>query len=116
MPVGNQILGHFSSLNRQDIDRALEIAEAVARNNAPIRSGRLRRRIRRSATSSTNTAIGGRRAIPTQGRQTTAVGTLIADTSYAGYQEFGTRYIRPKRFLLSGLEASAAYLRSQGYR
>ena len=79
-----------------DLDEAAAIAESVARINAPVRTGRLRRGIRGRRR--------GRRAV------------VSSEAPYTKFVEEGTIYIRGRRFMKAGLDAALAFLRSRGYR
>lgn len=80
----------------RDIADAAEVAERVAKLNAPVRTGRLQRGIE----------------IVQQGRKMIDIRT---EAPYTAYQEFGTRFIRAKGFLKAGLEAAIQLLVSRGY-
>lgn len=92
-----KVIGYFDSTNER-LGRALANWQLIAasevvkeaRKLAPYRTGKLRNSI--TATFKDTTV---------------RVGSAV---SYARYQEFGTRYIKPRRFLRGALEAKREYL------
>lgn len=78
---------------RRFLTRIALIVERNAKKRARVKTGHMRRSI--TYRVETNRAI---------------VGTNVA---YAPFQEFGTRYITPNRFLRGGLEDSQGSLRSE---
>jgi len=67
---------------------------------APVKSGTLRRSITQYARSDGKPTGSG-------GNVTAKVGSKV---HYAKYQEMGTRYIKPKRFLLTAIERNRKYI------
>ena len=82
-----------------------ELGELVVRRAkalAPVRTGRLRASIE-AMIAQNRTA---------QGRFASGFNAVIStDVDYAGYQEFGTRFIRPRRFMRGAVEESDSDIR-----
>lgn len=84
---------HVAPARRRFLTRVALIVERNAKKRARVRTGHMRRSI--------TYQVQGDRAI---------VGTNV---KYAPFQEFGTRYITPNRFLRGGLEDSQGAIRRE---
>ncbi len=89
--------GDLSSATRDFLEKASSTVEGNAKRLAPVDTGRLRA----SITHSVDRALMPQYAI---------VGTNVA---YAGFQEYGTRHMKPSPYMRPGLEQSQAAI--EGY-
>lgn len=85
----------FRARQGEIILQAAELGAARAAEVAPVDTGRLKRSLRAQAVEG-GAAFG-------------------SDVHYAGYQEFGTRYIEPRLYIKDGYETALRHLRSQGF-
>ena len=85
----------FAARQREIIMEAAEVGARAAAAVAPVKTGRLRASLR--AQPLPNGAAFG------------------SDVFYSGFQEFGTRYIAPRRYIQHGYEQSLAYLAQRGF-
>lgn len=86
----------FASRQSEIIIRAAEIGAARAAAVAPVDTGRLRDSI--------------------HAREVHGGAAFGSDVPYAGFQEFGTRRIRPRRYIQQGYGASLEYLAGWGFK
>ena len=91
--MANLAPSHIAAPKRRFLTRVALIVERNAKKRARVRTGHMRRSI--------TYQVQGDRAI---------VGTNV---KYAPFQEFGTRYITPNRFLRGGLEDSQGAIRRE---
>ena len=98
--LGVEVPARFAARQRRVILAAAEVGARRAAAVAPVDTGRLR------------ASIHAREVAAPAGDAAAAFGS---DVPYAGYQEFGTSRIAPRRYIKDGYDSALAYLASQGF-
>ena len=97
-----KVLTRHRQVLAEDLVDAARVGVAVAQRNSPFRTGRLRRDIRiieRPTSTRLSVRFGNTSRVP-----------------YAIFQNFGTRFIRGRRYIQAGHRAAINYLKQRGYR
>lgn len=99
--LGVEVPARFAARQRAIIMQAAEVGARRAAATAPVDTGRLR------------ASIHAREVAGQNGQIAAAFGS---DVPYAGYQEFGTSRIAPRRYIKEGYDQAVEYLKSQGFK
>lgn len=96
-----EVPARFAARQRTVILKAAEVGARRAAAAAPVDTGRLR------------SSIHSREVAAQNGETAAAFGS---DVPYAGYQEFGTSRIAPRRYIKDGYDRAVDYLEAQGFK
>ena len=104
--IGVTLPARFAARQRSAVLAAAEIGARRSAAAAPVDTGRLR-----ASIHAREVGVGDAGA-----RRGNVAAAFGSDVPYAGYQEFGTRRIAPRRYIQVGYERAVEYLESQGFK